>query len=108
MCDIERYGITTKVLLIDKLVVGNGGDIMSYFPVNDDEISLIKFIAKYQYLNVRDAKYFFNSSRYYRNRIKDLIDKNFLRKIKWSLALGKSGIKYAQALNFVVLSWKSY
>lgn len=100
MCDIERYGIPTKVLLIDKLVVGNGGDIVSYFPINEDEISLIKFIAKYQYLNVSDAKYFFNSSRYYRNRIKDLIDKNFLRKIKWSLVLGKTGIKYVQALNF--------
>ena len=73
---------------------------MSYFPVNDDEISLIKFIAKYQYLNVKDAKYFFNSSRYYRNRIKDLIDKKFLRKIKWILVLGKSGIQYVQALNF--------
>lgn len=73
---------------------------MSYFPVNDDEISLIKFIAKYQYINVSDAKYFFNSSRYYRNRIKDLIDKNFLRKIRWSLVLGKSGIQYVQALNF--------
>lgn len=73
---------------------------MSYFPVNEDEISLIKFISKYQYLNVKDAKYFFNSSRYYRNRIKDLIDKNFLRKIKWSLVLGKSGILYVQALNF--------
>lgn len=73
---------------------------MSYFPVNDDEISLIKFIAKYQYLNVSDAKNFFNSSRYYRNRIKDLIDKNFLRKIKWTLVLGKSGIQYVQALNF--------
>lgn len=55
---------------------------MSYFPTNKEEISLIKFIAKYQYLNVSDAKYFFNSSRYYRNRIKNLIDKNFLRKIK--------------------------
>ena len=73
---------------------------MSYFPVNEDEISLIKFISKYQYLNVKDAKYFFNSSRYYRNRIKDLIDKNFLRKIKWSLVLGKSCILYVQALNF--------
>lgn len=72
---------------------------MSYFPTNEDEISLIKFIAKYQYLNVSDAKYFFNSSRYYRNRIKTLIDKNFLRKIKWVLVLGKSGIQYAQLLN---------
>ena len=73
---------------------------MSYFPTNENEISLIKFIAKYQYLNVSDAKYFFNSSRYYRNRIKNLIDKNFLRKIKWMLVLGKSGIQYAQLLNF--------
>ena len=73
---------------------------MSYFPINEDEVSLIKFIAKYQYLNVSDAKYFFNSSRYYRNRIKDLIDKNFLRKIKWTLVLGKSSIQYVQALNF--------
>ena len=73
---------------------------MSYFSINGDEISLIKFIAKYQYLNVSDAKYFFNSSRYYRNRIKDLIDKNFLRKIKWTLVLGKSSIQYVQALNF--------
>ena len=100
MCDIERYGTTTKVLLIDKLVVGIGGGVVSYFWINEDEISLIKFIAKYQYLNVKDAKYFFNSSRYYRNRIRDLIDKKFLRKIKWILVLGKSGIQYVQALNF--------
>ena len=73
---------------------------MSYFPTNEEEISLIKFIAKYQYLNVNNAKYFFNSSRYYRNRIKNLIDKNFLRKIKWVLVLGKSGIQYVKLLNF--------
>lgn len=73
---------------------------MSYFPTNKEEISLIKFIAKYQYLNVSDAKYFFNSSRYYRNRIKNLIDKNFLRKIKWMLVLGGSGIQYVKLLNF--------
>lgn len=66
---------------------------MSYFPVNNDEISLIKFIAKYQYLNVKDAKYFFNSSRYYRNRIKALIDKKFLRKIKWTL-VNINGFEY--------------
>lgn len=73
---------------------------MSYFPTNKEEIFLIKFIAKYQYLNVSDAKYFFNSSRYYRNRIKNLIDKNFLRKIRWMLVLGKSGIQYVKLLNF--------
>ncbi len=73
---------------------------MSYFPINNDEISLIKFIAKYQCLNVKDVKYFFNSSRYYRNRIKNLIDKKFLRKIKWTLVLGQSGIQYVELSNF--------
>lgn len=73
---------------------------MSYFPTNEDEISLIRFIAKYQYLNVNNAKYFFNSSRYYRNRIKNLIDKNFLRKIRWMLVLDKTGIQYVKLLNF--------
>ncbi len=72
---------------------------MSFFQINEDELSLIRFIAKYQYLNVKDAKYFFNSSRYYRNRIKTLIDKKFLRKIKWTLVLGQSGIQYVQLLN---------
>lgn len=100
MCDIERYSTPTKVIFIDKLLVGIGGDVVSYFPINEDEISLIKFIAKYQYLNVNDAKYFFNSSRYYRNRIKTLIDNKFLRKIKWLLVLGKSGIQYAKVSNF--------
>ncbi len=73
---------------------------LGYFPKDNGEISLIKFIAKYQCLNIKDAKYFFNSSRYYRNRIKDLIDKKFLRKIKWTLVLGKSGIQYVKLLNF--------
>ena len=71
---------------------------MRFFPDNE-EISLIKFIAEYQYINVRDAKYFFKSSRYYRNRIKNLIDKDILRKIKWSLALGETGIEYCKLLN---------
>ena len=72
---------------------------MRFFPDNEEEISLIKFIAEYQYINVSDAKYFFKSSRYYRNRIKNLIDKNILRKIKWSLALDETGIEYCRLLN---------
>lgn len=72
---------------------------MRFFPDNEEEISLIKFIAEYQYINVRDAKYFFKSSRYYRNRIKNLINKDILRKIKWSLALGETGIEYCKLLN---------
>ena len=47
---------------------------MNYFLKDKEEISLIKFIAKYQCLNVNSAKYFFSSSRYYRNRIKNTIE----------------------------------
>ncbi len=36
---------------------------MRKFINSEEEISLIKFIAEYQYINVRDAKYFFKSSR---------------------------------------------
>lgn len=97
----RRYGIPIKGQFMNKVLICNlGDDIMAYFPTNENEISLIKFIAKYQYLNVNNAKYFFDTSRYYRNRIKNLIDKGFLRKNKWSLVLGKVGIQYVKLLNF--------
>lgn len=69
---------------------------MRKFINNEEEISLIKFIAEYQYMNVRDAKYFFKSSRYYRNRIRNLIEKDILKKEKWCLALGELGIQYCR------------
>lgn len=72
---------------------------MRKFINNEEEISLIKFIAEYQYMNVRDAKYFFKSSRYYRNRIRNLIEKDILKKEKWCLALGKLGIQYCKRFN---------
>lgn len=73
---------------------------MNYLPNGDEEISLIKFIAEYQYLNVSDAQYFFKSRSYYRKRIKNLIDKNILWKIKWNLTLGDLGIAYAKLFKF--------
>lgn len=72
---------------------------MRKFINSEEEISLIKFIAEYQYMNVRDAKYFFKSSRYYRNRIRNLIEKDILKKEKWCLALGKIGTQYCKRFN---------
>ena len=96
----RRQRMLSNILPTDNLLINYQLALevikVSYFPTNEEEISLIKFIAKYQYLNVSDAKYFFNSSRYYRNRIKNLIDKNFLRRIRWMLVLGKSGIQYVK------------
>ena len=73
---------------------------MNYFPNNDEEISLIKFLAKFQYLNISDSKCFFASKRYYRNRISNLISKKFIKKVKSKLVLDELGIEYAQLFNF--------
>lgn len=73
---------------------------MNYFPNGDEEITLIKFIAEYQYLNINDAKYFFKSQSYYKKRIKHLVDKKLLRRIKLNLVLGELGIEYVKLFNF--------
>ena len=73
---------------------------MNYFPNGKEEINLIKFIAKYQYLNISNSKYFFSSKRYYRNRVSNLISKRFLKKIKSNLVLDELGIEYAKLFKF--------
>lgn len=73
---------------------------MNYFPNGDEEISLLRFIASYQYLNISDAKYFFSTQTYYKRRITHLISKKFLRRIKRTLVLGEFGIEYAKLFNF--------
>lgn len=73
---------------------------MNYFPNGEEEISLVKFIAKFQYLAVNDTKYFFSSKKYYRNRIKNLVDKKYLRRTKSYLVLDELGIEYAKLFNF--------
>ncbi len=73
---------------------------MNYFPNGKEEIDLVKFIAKYQYLKISDAKNFFSTNKYYKSRIKRLIDKKILRRIKWNLVLDKFGIEYVKQCNF--------
>lgn len=73
---------------------------MNFFPKSDEEKDLIKFIAKFQYLNINDSKYFFSSKLYYRNRINNLISKKFLRKVMTNLVLDQLGIEYVKLLEF--------
>lgn len=73
---------------------------MNYFPNSNEEIELIKFIAKYQYLKVNNSKCFFSSSNYYRKRITKLISKRYLKRVKTSLVLDELGIEYARLFNF--------
>lgn len=72
---------------------------MNYFLNSDEEINLIKFIAKYQYLSVNDTKYFFSSGLYFKKRITKLIQKGFLKRTRLKLVLGKLGIEYVKLLN---------
>lgn len=73
---------------------------MNYFLNGDEEIDLIKFIAKYQYLSVNYTKYFFSSGSYYKKRITKLIQKGFLKRTKLKLVLGKLGIEYVKLFKF--------
>ena len=73
---------------------------MNYFPNNEEEISLIKFIAKYQYLSINDTKYFFSSSKYYKRRISNLVEKEYLKRKKLILSLDLIGIEYAKQCGF--------
>lgn len=74
--------------------------LLNYFPNGEEELSLIKFLAKYQYLHVNDSKYLFSTKRYYRNRVNNLISKRFLKKTKFKLFLDDLGIEYAKLFQF--------
>ena len=73
---------------------------MNNFPNSQEEISLLEFIARYQYLSVKDTKYFFNTQKYYKKRISNLVLKKYLRRIKLYLVLDELGIELAELLNF--------
>lgn len=73
---------------------------MNYFPNNDEEKTLLKFIAKYQYLNVNDTRYFFSTKKYYKKRITNLVSKKFLRRIKSNLILGELGIEFVKLFKY--------
>ncbi len=66
---------------------------MNYFP-NDEEKELLKFIARYQYININDVQYFFSSKSYYKKRISHFVSNKFLKRIKLNLVLDKVGMEY--------------
>lgn len=71
------------------------------FPNGDKEISLLKFISKYQYLDSKDVKKFFNTQKYYKKRITNLVSKKYLKRTKsHHLVLDELGIEFAELFNF--------
>ena len=74
---------------------------MSNFPNGDEEISLLKFISKYQYLDTKDSQYFFSTQKYYKKRISNLVAKKYLKRTNsHHLILDKLGIEFAELFNF--------
>ncbi len=73
---------------------------MNNFPNGPEEISLLEFISKYQYLKSTDTKYFFSTQKYYKKRISNLVSKKYLRRIKSNLVLDELGIEFAELFNF--------
>lgn len=69
------------------------------FPSGNEEISLLKFIGKYQYLNSNDAKYFFSSNQYYKKRIRNLVNNKYLRRTNSTLVLTPTGIQFLKSIN---------
>ena len=73
---------------------------MNYFPSSNEEIALLKFIAKYQYINTNNVQYFFKSKTYYKKRIAHLVEIKYIKRIKYDLVLDEVGISYAKQNNF--------
>ena len=81
---------------------------MSNFPNGDEEISLLKFISKYQYLDTKDTQYFFSTQKYYKKRISNLVAKKYLKRTNsHHLILDKLGVEFAELFNFEYNKLKS-
>ena len=72
--------------------------IKSIFPKNKNEIELVEFIGRYQYLLSNDTKYFFNDT-YYPKRITRLVKNGILRRYKKYLVLAKNGKYFLEISN---------
>lgn len=71
--------------------------IKSIFPNNENEINLVKFIGRYQYLSSKDTEYFFNDT-YYPKRITKLIKNGIIRRYKKYLVLADDGYNFMKIL----------
>ena len=71
--------IPSQVTLCERLLEKVVRNIKSIFPKNENEIEMVKFIGRFQYLYTKDAEYFFYDT-YYPKRIRNLIQKNIIRR----------------------------
>ena len=98
MCESVSYHISSQSSVYQKLFVKVVIIIKSIFPKNENEIELVKFIGRFQYLSIKDLKYFFNDT-YYPKRIARLIKNNILRKYKKYLVLAENEQYFMKIIN---------
>lgn len=58
-----------------------------------EDIEVLKFLSKYKMLKVEDATFIYHTKRYYRQRINNLIDKEYVKRYKSYIVLNKKGRK---------------
>ena len=89
--------IPSQVTLCERLLEKVARNIKSIFPKNENEIEMVKFIGRFQYLSVKDAEYFFYDT-YYPKRIRNLIQKNIIRRYNKYLVLAENGQYFMKVL----------
>lgn len=94
--------IPNQVPLSEEIIEKVVRKIKSIFPKNENEIEMVKFIARFQYLYTNDAKYFFNDT-YYPKRIRNLIQKNIIRRYNKYLVLAENGQYFMKVLGQKVM-----
>ena len=72
---------------------------MNYNIRNDEDILFLMFLGKYQYAYIKDLKYIFGSSDYYRKRIRRLIQNKIIIRTKNHIILSKKGRDYLKSLD---------
>ena len=93
-CESKSYHITNHEHFLSKVKKVMG----KMFLKNENELDLIEFVYKYQYISVKDVIYFFNSKSYYKKRITNLVKLKYLRRYKNSLVLGEQGTQLMKLL----------
>ena len=94
MCESVSYHIPSHESLYEEVVIL----IKNIFPINEDEIKLVKFIGCYQYLSIQDIKFFFKDISYYKKRITRLVKNNIIRRYKKHLVLAENGKHFLELL----------
>ncbi len=67
-----------------------------------EDLNLLKFLSKYKMLKIEDGRYIYKTKRYYRQKINNLIDKNYIKKYKNYVLISKNGRKILGSVRHIL------